>query len=136
VTEEEVRQRIYFAAVLRCFPGRAPQGGDRVPAPPEIANCAPHLDVELHLLRPSVVLAVGQLAIARFLPEPLPLHERVGRLFPVNRDGHAFDVLPLPHPSGRSTWLVKKENQALLDRALELLAGSRGWRETFGGKAP
>lgn len=47
--------------------------------------------------------------------------------------GVAFDLVPLPHPSGRSTWLVKKENQALLDRALELLAGSRGWQETFGG---
>ena len=43
-----------------------------------------------------------------------------------------FGVIPLPHPSGRSTWLVNPENQALLDRALGLLAESVGWRETFG----
>ena len=132
VDEEEVRKRVYFAAVLRCFPGRAPQGGDRVPAPPEIANCSPYLEAELALLRPDLVLPVGQLAISRFLPEPGPLHERVGRLFPVTRGDLDFGVLPLPHPSGRSTWLVKAENQALLDRALGLLAGSAAWRDSFG----
>jgi uracil-DNA glycosylase len=132
VGEEEARRKIYFAAVLRCFPGRAPQGGDRVPAPPEIANCSPYLETELRLLRPAVVLAIGQLAIARFLPEPAPLHDRVGRLFPVTRGDLTFDVLPLPHPSGRSTWLVKPENQELLETALDLLAASPTWRETFG----
>src|SRR4051812_9629619 len=40
MSEEEVRARIYFAAVCRCFPGKTPAGGDRVPAPDEIRNCA------------------------------------------------------------------------------------------------
>jgi uracil-DNA glycosylase len=39
-SEDEVRDRIYFAAVCRCFPGKRPEGGDRVPAPDEIANCS------------------------------------------------------------------------------------------------
>jgi uracil-DNA glycosylase len=56
----------------------------------------------------------------------------VGRAFPVVREELKLDVIPLPHPSGRSTWLVKKENQELLDQALELLRGSVGWQETFG----
>src|ERR1700675_4584642 len=34
--EEEVRDRIYFAAVCRCFPGKRAEGGDRVPSPEEI----------------------------------------------------------------------------------------------------
>ena len=130
--EPEFRRRVYIAAVLRCFPGRAPAGGDRVPAPEEIANCAPYLERELQLIRPATVIAVGQLAIARFLPAPAPLGERVGRLFPVERGGLAFEVVPLPHPSGRSTWLVRPENHALLDRALGLMRESVGWRETFG----
>ncbi|HEY4572951.1 MAG TPA: uracil-DNA glycosylase family protein [Thermoanaerobaculia bacterium] len=132
VPEDEFRRRVWMCAVIRCFPGRAPQGGDRVPNPLEIANCAPYLEQELQLIRPATVLAVGQLAIKKFLPENVPLQERVGRAFPVVREGLEFDVVPLPHPSGRSTWLVKKENQELLDRALELLRGSVGWRETFG----
>jgi uracil-DNA glycosylase len=133
--EPEFRRRVYIAAVLRCFPGRAAAGGDRVPAAGEIANCAPFLERELRLLRPATVVAVGQLAIARFLPEPAPLGERVGRVFVVRRSGDAsfaFEVVPLPHPSGRSTWLARPENQALLEQALAALAKTRGWRETFG----
>src|SRR4051812_42779173 len=38
--EAEVRGAIYFAAVCRCFPGKNTAGGDRVPAPDEIRNCA------------------------------------------------------------------------------------------------
>lgn len=132
VSEEEFRRRVWIGAVIRCFPGRAPQGGDRVPAPLEIANCAPYLEEEIRLIKPEIVLAVGQLAITKFLPEPAPLKERVGRVFEVSRGDVIFGVLPLPHPSGRSTWLVNRDNQALLDRALALLAESRGWRETFG----
>ncbi|PYQ68259.1 MAG: uracil-DNA glycosylase, partial [Acidobacteria bacterium] len=110
VPEEEFRRRVSMCAVIRCFPGRAPQGGDRVPNPLEIANCAPYLEDELQLIRPATVLAVGQLAIKKFLPENVPLQERVGRAFPVVREELELEVIPLPHPSGRSTWLVKKEN--------------------------
>jgi uracil-DNA glycosylase len=132
VSEEEFRRRVWMCAVARCFPGRAPQGGDRVPSPLEIANCAPYLEEEIQLIRPATILAVGQLAIRKFLPEPASLQDLVGKAFPGSRGEVGFDVIPLPHPSGRSTWLVKKENQELLDRALELLRGSVGWRETFG----
>jgi uracil-DNA glycosylase len=131
-SEEEFRRRVWICAVIRCFPGRAPQGGDRVPAPLEIANCAPYLEEELRLIRPATVIAVGQLAIKKFLPENAPLQERVGKSFRVARGDLEFDVIPLPHPSGRSTWLIRKENQALLEGALELLRGSAGWRAMFG----
>src|SRR5271167_3605498 len=33
VDEKTFRSRIYMAAVCRCFPGKKPGGGDRVPAP-------------------------------------------------------------------------------------------------------
>jgi hypothetical protein len=52
-------------------------------------------------------------------------------VFEGTRGDLRFDVIPLPHPSGRSTWLVRPENQERLERALELLKQSRGWRETF-----
>lgn len=131
-SEEEFRRRVWICAVIRCFPGRAPQGGDRVPSPREIAACAPYLEAELRLIRPATVIAVGQLAIKKFLPENVPLQERVGKSFRVTRGELDFDVIPLPHPSGRSTWLIRPENQALLERALELLRGSAGWRAMFG----
>ena len=36
--------------------------------------------------------------------------------------GRTFDVVVLPHPSGRSTWLNKPENMKLLKRSLKLIA--------------
>jgi uracil-DNA glycosylase len=80
------------------------------------------------------VLAVGTLAIERFLP-PAPLVERVGRRFAVERWDHRFELVPLPHPSGRSTWVNAPANRARLERALALLRESAGWRETFGDRA-
>src|SRR3954462_3554796 len=49
--EETVRERIYFAAVCRCFPGKNPKGGDRVPDETEIANCDSWLSREFTLLQ-------------------------------------------------------------------------------------
>ena len=131
VSEEEFRRRVWMAATIRCFPGRAPGGGDRPPTPEEIATCTPHLEREIELLAPLTIIAVGKLAMERFLP-PAPLFERVGRRFEVERAGHCFEVIPLPHPSGRSTWMVREENRALLDRALRLLSESAGWQAAFG----
>jgi len=37
----------------------------------------------------------------------------------------------LPHPSGRSTWLNKKENAALLERALAAIVAHPAWHTTF-----
>ncbi|HEV2096974.1 MAG TPA: uracil-DNA glycosylase family protein [Chthoniobacterales bacterium] len=67
MTEEQVRARIYFAAVCRCFPGKTAAGGDRVPAPDEIRNCSGWLNDEFEILRPRLVIPVGKLAIAQFL---------------------------------------------------------------------
>ncbi len=120
-SEEEARDRIYFAAVCRCFPGKNPKGGDRVPAPDEIANCAAWLEREFTLLRPKLVLPVGKLAIAQFLGER-PLVETIGQKFSITYRGHAVDCIPLPHPSGASTWHRMEPGKTLLGRALALVA--------------
>lgn len=120
-TEDETRDRIYFAAVCRCFPGKRPEGGDRVPAPDEIANCAEWLEREFRLLAPTLVLPVGKLAIAQFLGER-PLSETIGKKFPVTYRGHAADCIPLPHPSGASPWHRMEPGKTLLKRALALVA--------------
>ena len=120
-TEDEVRDRIYFAAVCRCFPGKRPEGGDRVPAPDEIANCSAWLEREFALLKPALVLPVGKLAIAQFLGER-PLVETIGKKFSINYHGHATDCIPLPHPSGASPWHRMEPGKTLLNRALALMA--------------
>jgi uracil-DNA glycosylase len=119
-TEEETRDRVYFAAVCRCFPGKKPQGGDRVPADDEIAHCARWLDREFALLQPQLVLPVGKLAITQLLGER-PLAEVIGRSFRVTCFGRETDVLPLPHPSGASPWHRMEPGKTMLEQALALI---------------
>jgi len=131
VDETRFRSRVHMCAVIRCFPGRDPKaGGDRVPHPAEIANCASHLDTEIRILAPTLVIAVGALA-ARELIGSSELRSIVGKKHRARRAGKTFDVVVLPHPSGRSTWTNKPENRVLLDRSLELIASHAGWRATF-----
>jgi uracil-DNA glycosylase len=120
-SEEEVRDRVYFAAVCRCFPGKLPKGGDRVPSPEEVDACAPWIEREFELLRPALLIPVGKLAIERFL-EPAPLKERVGRSFRVRLAGRDADCIPLPHPSGASPWHRMEPGKTLLARGLGLIA--------------
>ena len=107
----------YCASVTRCFPGRAPSGrGDRTPTPQEQDLCAFWRDWEFRLLRPRLVVAVGSLA-AKWLLGGASLGDCVGDRFEL---GEAA-VVPLPHPSGRSTWLNAPENHARLARAIDLI---------------
>jgi len=117
---EEFRRLIYIAALMRCFPGRNRRGtGDLRPPPAAVANCAHWLDAELELLKPRVLILVGQMAIARFLG-PGTLESRVGLTF-----GKRPVMLPLPHPSGQSRWLNDHSNRERLEKALALLAKLR-----------
>lgn len=120
-TEDEVRSRIYFAAVCRCFPGKRPEGGDRVPSPAEIVQCSEWLTREFALLQPELVIPVGKLAIGQFLGER-PLVDTIGKSFRVTHAGHEVDCVPLPHPSGASPWHRMEPGKSLLQQALARLA--------------
>ncbi len=117
-SEEQTRTRIYFAAVCRCFPGKKPAGGDRVPSDEEVEACASWLEAEVQLLRPRLVIPVGKLAITRFLGDRM-LNDTIGREFRIDHAGHEMDCIPLPHPSGASPWHRMEPGLSLLSKALE-----------------
>jgi uracil-DNA glycosylase len=124
--EETARERIYISAVTRCFPGPHPSGrGDRVPTKQEQAQCADWLDAELRIIRPKLLIPVGRLAIERFLPR-LPLDQLIGTKHRVVHAGGRSTAIPLPHPSGASSWFYQNDNRKLLERALELIAVELG----------
>jgi uracil-DNA glycosylase len=113
---EEFRHLTYIAALMRCFPGRNKQNtGDLRPPPAAVANCAHWLDDELRLLKPRMIIAVGQMAIGRFLG-PGSLEDRVGKRF-----GDRPVIIPLPHPSGQNRWLNAPANRERLASALEMI---------------
>ena len=132
IPESEFRKSIHICAVIRCFPGKDPKGGDRVPDAIEIANCGRHLDREMTILRPSLVIAVGTLASIQLLGIA-QLKDAVGIMHRASRAGHEFDVVVLPHPSGRSTWLNKPENARLLDKSLALIGQHPAFLATHAG---
>ncbi len=123
--EESFRQRVYMAAVCRCFPGKNPKGGDRVPNRDEIQRCATWMDNELKLLKPALIIPVGKLAIAQLMPVE-KLNDVVGRIHRVTMT--EADVIPLPHPSGASTWHRGEPGKTLLQRALQLIGTHRAWK--------
>ncbi|NVB85509.1 MAG: uracil-DNA glycosylase family protein [Kofleriaceae bacterium] len=127
--EEAFRNRVYMAAVCRCFPGKAASGGgDRVPSADEIERCGRHLQAELRIIKPQLVIAVGKLAIAQLYPEVEKLAEIVGEKRRGEMAGQSFDVIALPHPSGASTWHYTEPGKTLLARALALIAKHPAWK--------
>ena len=121
VDEPEARERIYISAVTRCYPGPSPSGrGDRVPSPREQELCASWLESELRIIRPRLLIPVGRLAIDRFL-DGAPLDQIIGRRHAVRHAGGESVCVPLPHPSGASSWIHAPGHGELLRRALELI---------------
>lgn len=121
ISEAEARDRILISAVTRCYPGPAPSGrGDRVPSREERSKCADWLAAELRIVRPALLIPVGRLAIERFLG-PRPLDAVVGREHTVEHEGGESVAIPLPHPSGASSWVHHPAHQALLRASLSLL---------------
>ncbi len=135
-SEAAFRQRVYMAAVARCFPGKAPGGGDRRPDDEEIARCRSFVHDEVTALQPRLVLPVGTLAIEQVLGLPKnhkqKLADVVGRQLRVTYEGVETDVIPLPHPSGASTWHRMEPGKTLLARALRLVAEHPETKRMFG----
>ena len=111
--EDTFYSTFYCASVTRCFPGPAPGGrGDRTPAPREQELCAFWREWELALMRPNLIVSVGGLAARRLLGAR-SITECVGVRFELEN----AVAIPLPHPSGASSWLNDPANRARVDGA-------------------
>lgn len=127
IDETWFRETQYMTAVTKCYPGRQKSGGgDRVPSRAEQKLCRPFLNQELSLVEHEVILPVGRLAIELFFPKKAKLSDIIGTQIQV--DGRW--IVPLPHPSGASRWHQIEENRALIEDAVQLIAGH--YRRMFG----
>lgn len=121
IGEAEARDRILISAITRCYPGPAPSGrGDRVPSRAERAQCGDWLAAELRIVKPVLLIPVGRLAIERFLGAR-PLDAVVGREHLVRHEGGDSVTIPLPHPSGASSWTHHADHPELLRESLRLI---------------
>ncbi len=106
-----------------CYPGRLPRGGDKPPRP----ECAPlwHARIMDALPEVALTLFVGSYAIRNYLPGYKSMTDAVADW----RD-HGPAVLPLPHPSWRTTawekrhpWFTDELLPVLRERVAAALAG-------------
>jgi uracil-DNA glycosylase len=115
--EDAFYSTFYCASVTRCYPGRNASGrGDRTPTPVEQDLCELWRDHELRLLRPTLIVTVGGLAARRLLGVR-SVTECVGARYELE----GAVAIPLPHPSGASSWLNDAANRARVADALELI---------------
>ncbi|VAW66994.1 Hypothetical protein VC0266 (sugar utilization related?) [hydrothermal vent metagenome] len=132
ISEDGFRQHVYMSAICRCFPGKKiikgvrQKTGDRVPSDTEIKNCSRWLNHEIEILQPQLIIPVGKLAISRFIAFK-KLTEVIGKTHTINHAGQRFDMIPLPHPSGASTWPVTEPGKTLLTQALKSIQQHPAW---------
>jgi len=125
---EKWRETWYLTSLTKCFPGKATQGkGDRAPSRAEIALCNDHLEMEMALVRPEIIVTLGKMAASRIIPgaNRRALADLVGTVADVELAHGMTIVIPLPHPSGVSRWLNDPANRARVDDGLALLANAR-----------
>ena len=110
------RTSCYIANVVKCRPP-----GNRDPLPDEIEACRPYLEAQLDLIRPIVVVTLGNFATRLLLSTSEGIRKLRGRSYPF-RGGH---LVPTFHPAAalRGGGEVLAEMRADLVRAKELLAG-------------
>lgn len=135
VEQEQFRKTVYMSAMCRCFPGKFKNGerlktGDRVPTKQELNNCYQWLDSEIKLLLPDLIIPVGKLAISHFI-EFKKLTEVIGKEHTTVLYDKSMSVIPLPHPSGASTWPRMEPGKSLLQQALQLISSHRRWEIEF-----
>lgn len=109
------REDVFVLNAVKCRPP-----GNRTPAPDEVAACRPFLAEQLGVIRPAVIVALGNPACQALLG-PVPGITRIrGRVF----EAYGAKVVPTFHPA----YLLrnpdaKRESWEDLKLAMRLLAG-------------
>ena len=110
------RSVCYIANVVKCRPP-----DNRDPKPDEILSCRPYLAAQLELIRPVVVVTLGNFATRLLLETDLGITKVRGRAYPMG----SYQLVPTYHPAAalRSGGVVVAEMRADLIRSKQLL----GW---------
>jgi DNA polymerase len=77
------RENVYIANVLKCRPP-----GNRNPEPDEVAKCSPHLQKQIDLIKPKLIIAMGRFAAQTLVGSDATIASLRGRV-------HRFAGLPL-----------------------------------------
>jgi DNA polymerase len=70
------RKNVYIANVLKCRPP-----GNRNPEPEEVARCSPHLQNQIQLVKPKLILAMGRFAAQTLLKSDASIASLRGKVY-------------------------------------------------------
>jgi uracil-DNA glycosylase len=100
---------VYISNVLKCNP-RNEEGRNRRPSTQELTSCREFLLTELSIIRPKVIVPLGELAASEFLGRNVIMSEINGRAFSHRKYGN---ILPLFHPGYiiRGNYSISKYRQ-------------------------
>ena len=87
------REDVFIANILKCRPP-----GNTNPTPEQAAQCRGHLERQLELLEPKVILALGAVAARNLLGVEAPIGALRGKEFPLP-ERRGIVVLPTYHPA-------------------------------------
>lgn len=109
------REEVFIANILKCRPP-----GNRDPLPGEVLQCRPHLNRQIELIKPKVILLLGRVAAQTLFETNDSLKDMRGRL----RKYQDIDVFVTYHPAAllrnphwkRPTWEdMKKVKSHLIE---------------------
>jgi uracil-DNA glycosylase family 4 len=110
------RESVYIANVVKCRPP-----GNRDPLPVEIEACRPWLEAQVALIKPKVVLTLGNFSTKLLLQTTDGIRRTRGRVYPWGTTGAV--LVPTYHPAAalRGGGEVLAEMRADFVRAKEAL---------------
>jgi uracil-DNA glycosylase len=83
------REDVYIANILKCRPNTPPGSfGNRPPTPTEMQTCRPYLVEQIEIIQPSVLVALGAVAVDGLLGMRRTMRELRGRW-------HTYNGIPL-----------------------------------------
>ena len=126
LTDNDIQENFMYTALVNYFPGYQEKGGHKVPTKEETAKETERLKKTIIDFDPEVLVTIGKLSLSYCLNQKIDKLDRnyIGTTFNINPYGFldkTILVIPLPHPSGASTWIYKEGNKALLQKALSIL---------------
>ncbi len=110
------RDDVYIANVVKCRPP-----GNRDPLPVEIDACAPWLDRQLELVRPTVIVTLGNFATKLLLSTKEGITKLRGRQFPFSRAGVDATLVPTLHPAA----VLRNGGRALAETRADFVVAKR-----------
>ena len=121
---DQIKTYFCYSALVDYFPGSV-GGSHTVPSPEAITKERNRLRQTLIDFNPKVVVPIGRLSIAYCLNREIePLAKTIGKIYrenPYQLLDTQLVVIPLPHPSGASTWTFSEQGKKLLPLALEII---------------